>query len=116
MRISDWSSDVCSSDLHRVDLFSKVAREAILLLLVKIGFVHRAAGEPAAAGGGRLARGVGLDVAVLAVLALAVRGGAQVDPLLVAEMISPPMMAVTRPTKGVLPDAMAIAKIGRAHV
>src|SRR3546814_11283070 len=106
----DWRADVCSSGLgpgraklaqrargrdddervelprkrHRVDLFSKVALEAILLLLVNIGFVHRAAGEPAAAGGGRLARGVGLDVAVLVVLALAVRGGAQVDPLLVA--------------------------------
>src|SRR3546814_5187965 len=116
MRISDWSSDVCSSDLHRVDLFSKVAREAILLLLVKIGFVHRAAGEPAAAGGGRLARGVGLDVAVLAVLALAVRGGAQVDPLLVALIAQEQRLAaVGDEDEGVVGEDRKSTRLNSSH-
>jgi len=51
---------------------------------VEIGFLHRAAGQAGSGRGGRLAGGCGLDVAVLAILALAVRFGAQVDPLLVA--------------------------------
>src|SRR3546814_14220296 len=52
---------------HLIDLFGKVACEAILLLLVKIGLIHRAAGKAGAGRGGRLARGVGLAVAVLAI-------------------------------------------------
>src|SRR3546814_9031804 len=62
---------------HLIDLFGKVACEAILLLLVKIGLIHRAAGKAGAGRGGRLARGVGLDVAVLAIFARPVRGGAR---------------------------------------
>src|SRR3546814_16982191 len=37
MRISDWSSDVCSSDL------GDFGNEAVLRLFVKIGFLHCAA-------------------------------------------------------------------------
>src|SRR3546814_5027904 len=32
MRISDWSSDVCSSDLHRKDLFEEIILEPTQLL------------------------------------------------------------------------------------
>src|SRR3546814_12763057 len=63
---------------HLIDLFGKVECEAILLMLVKIGLIHRDAGKAVAGRGGRLGPGVGPDVVVLALLARPVRGGSQV--------------------------------------
>src|SRR3546814_3835165 len=42
MRISDWSSDVCSSDLHRLD---RLVAEDELAVLKRFRFGGRAAGD-----------------------------------------------------------------------
>src|SRR3546814_9174837 len=101
---------------HLIDLFGKVACEAILLLLVKIGLIHRAAGKAGAGRGGRLARGVGLDVAVLAIFARPVRGGAQVDLAFVALIAQEQRLAaVGDEDEGVVGEGHGLAPSGGSN-
>src|SRR3546814_19116053 len=56
MRISDWSSDVCSSDLHTNKIFKAIARPRIA---VRLESQHDPAVRPGTARGGQ--RGGHLD-------------------------------------------------------
>src|SRR3546814_11606351 len=65
MRISDWSSDVCSSDLLAKGVKPAEARERAMKYLEMVGMVEKASAKPAQLSGGQKQR-----VAIARALAL----------------------------------------------
>src|SRR3546814_6179955 len=101
MRISDWSSDVCSSDLTRV------ASAAALSNGLAEAVTHF--WPTAASGGVRIAIIVGSLAFLVAVNVVGVRAAARTGVFLAIAKVLPLLMFV-----GI--GAMYVDKIGRAHV
>src|SRR3546814_19614162 len=66
MRISDWSSDVCSSDLEVVELAGKVVVVGDVLLHLADRIILLQAADVAAQGEAELHQGIALEVGVVA--------------------------------------------------
>src|SRR3546814_1502865 len=63
MRISDWSSDVCSSDLVKQRPERRVGEADVVLVVVPLGEIDGGVGDLAGFGDGRLAIVVRRDLA-----------------------------------------------------